>query len=284
MAAGAMRRAGANVRVLLVEDNAVNQMVAKAMLRKLGHAVDVASEGPEALRMLSRSHYELVLMDCQMPGMDGFETTRLIRQGSGGVLNPNIPIIALTANAMQGDREQCLEAGMDDYLTKPVEARLLAEAIGRWVVPDAGGREDSKSASSGPEPSTGLDDSVGARRKEPVEDGVPVFDRESFLRRVMGDEELAAVVLDGFRDDLPRLLARLDEALKTGDSEKAMLAAHTIKGSSANVGAEALRKAATLVEDAARKRELESIRTHMVSLAREYARLTEVLCHEDTRR
>jgi len=278
------RRAGANIRVLLVEDNAVNQMVAKAMLRKLGHAVDIASEGPEALRMLSRSHYELVLMDCQMPGMDGFEATRLIREGSGGVLNPKIPIIALTANAMQGDREQCLDAGMDDYLTKPVEARLLAEAIGRWVVPGPGAGGESLSKSGVPDRMLKVKRTEGPRQVEPVDGSVPVFDREGFLRRVMGDEELAAVVLDGFRDDLPRLLARLDEALKAGDTEKVALAAHSIKGSSANVGAEALRKAATLAEDAARTRELEKIQPHMVSLAREYARLTEVLCHEDTRR
>jgi HPt (histidine-containing phosphotransfer) domain-containing protein len=111
-----------------------------------------------------------------------------------------------------------------------------------------------------------------------------VFDRENFLRRVMGDEELAAAVLDGFRDDLPRLFARLDEALKAGDAEKATLAAHTIKGSSANVGAEALRQAATRVEEAARNRELAGIEKHLASLAREYTRLTEVLSHEDTRR
>jgi signal transduction histidine kinase/CheY-like chemotaxis protein len=120
-------------RVLLVEDNPVNQRLAVILLEKLGHQVDTAVNGSEALKALARNHYSLVLMDCRMPVMDGYEATRAIRNGEGGVLNPDIPIIAMTANAMAGDREQVLQAGMNDYLSKPINPKTLDETLQRWL-------------------------------------------------------------------------------------------------------------------------------------------------------
>jgi len=122
-----------NVRILLAEDNAINQKVAQAMLKKLGCRADVAANGLEAIEALSRIPYDLVLMDCQMPEMDGFEASRRIRDPASGVLNPRTPIIALTANAMKGDRERCIEAGMDDYLPKPLQLQQLETAMARWL-------------------------------------------------------------------------------------------------------------------------------------------------------
>lgn len=121
-------------RVLLVEDNLVNQRVAKALLARLGYSrVDLAVNGADALAHLARERYDVVLMDCQMPEMDGYEATAAIRAGADGVLDPRVPIIAMTANAVIGDREHCIAAGMDDYLAKPVQTSLLAEMLQRYI-------------------------------------------------------------------------------------------------------------------------------------------------------
>lgn len=120
-------------RLLLVEDNPVNQRLAVILLEKLGHHVDTAVNGNEALKALAQTRYDAVLMDCRMPMMDGYETTRIIRRGGAGVLDPRVPIIAMTANAMTGDRELVLEAGMDDYLSKPVNPKTLEDTLQRWL-------------------------------------------------------------------------------------------------------------------------------------------------------
>jgi CheY-like chemotaxis protein len=116
--------------ILVAEDNAVNKTIIEAMLRQLGHGITMASNGREALEALARDHFDLVLMDCNMPEIDGLEATRRLRAGAG-VRDPNVPVIALTANAMNDDREQCLAAGMDDFLAKPVSVAALRQAIER---------------------------------------------------------------------------------------------------------------------------------------------------------
>jgi len=123
------------VRVLVAEDNAINRQVALAQLRKLGYEALAVNNGAEAVEKVQAGGYDLVLMDCQMPVMDGLEATRLIRQSTG------IPIVAMTAHAMPGDRDRCLSRGMDDYLAKPVELKQLAEALARWLPGRDGGRQ-----------------------------------------------------------------------------------------------------------------------------------------------
>lgn len=125
------------VKILIAEDNIVNQKVALGLLKKLGLKGDTVINGQEAIDVLAQTPYDLVLMDCQMPVMDGYEATRQIRDPNSAVINHGIPIIALTANAMQGDREKCLLAGMDDYLAKPITPKALAETLGKWMPVDA---------------------------------------------------------------------------------------------------------------------------------------------------
>jgi CheY-like chemotaxis protein len=121
------------VRILLAEDNVINQAVARKNFERLGTSADVAANGVEALKALRSSHYDLVFMDVEMPEMDGLQATRLIRSGAVGEEASKIPIVAMTAHAMQGDRERFLGAGMTDYITKPIDPRSLAEAIDRWA-------------------------------------------------------------------------------------------------------------------------------------------------------
>jgi CheY-like chemotaxis protein len=121
-------------RILVAEDNPVNQQVARGILRKLGLSVDIAANGREAVEAVCRQNYDLVLMDVQMPEMDGYTATRLIRDSGYPVRNPQIPIIALTAHAMQGEREKCIAAGMDDYLPKPFSIQALSDTLLKWLL------------------------------------------------------------------------------------------------------------------------------------------------------
>ena len=124
------------IRILLAEDNTINQRVARAMLRKMGLQADIVANGQEVIRELQSIPYDLILMDCQMPDIDGFEATRLIRRGASEVLNPGVPIIAMTASTMQGDRERCINAGMSDFIAKPVQMGELMNILARWLAND----------------------------------------------------------------------------------------------------------------------------------------------------
>jgi CheY-like chemotaxis protein len=126
----------AAIRVLLVEDNLVNRKVAMGMLKNQGLDVQSVEDGRQAVDILSEQEFDLVLMDCMMPNMDGYEATEIIRSENSRVLQPAIPIIAMTANAMQGDREKCLAAGMNDYIAKPIKKDLLIQTMNRWLAPE----------------------------------------------------------------------------------------------------------------------------------------------------
>jgi PAS domain S-box-containing protein len=130
---GADNDPGRIARILVAEDNPVNQMVAQAMINKLGYQADIVANGQETINALAMIPYDLVLMDCRMPEMDGFEATRLIRKAESKVLDPNIPIIAMTASAISGDREMCLRAGMNDFISKPVRKQTLGQMIATWL-------------------------------------------------------------------------------------------------------------------------------------------------------
>jgi CheY-like chemotaxis protein/HPt (histidine-containing phosphotransfer) domain-containing protein len=231
---------GNKARILLAEDNITNQQVALGILKKLGLSADVAANGAEALEALAAIPYDLVLMDMQMPVMDGLEATRRIRDTRSAVLNRRVAIIAMTANAMQGDREQCLEAGMDDYISKPVTPPALSAALEKWL---------PKETTIPPVQQTGNDtEPATVSNAEPVLPELPVFDRAGMLGRLMDDEELVRVVTEGFLADIPLQIEKLRAYLEAGDVEDTRRQAHTIKGASANVGGERLRAAAFAME------------------------------------
>ena len=231
-------------RILLAEDNPTNQTVAVAILKKLGHAVDAVANGGEAIRALREIPYDLVLMDCQMPEMDGYEATRWIRSSDAGVRNPHIPVIAMTAHAMKGDREQCLAAGMNDYLCKPVQPKDLAETLARWLTEPV--------VESPSEPSTGANSS-----SEPTpEENKAVFNEEEFLARLMGDRSLGQTVLVGFLEDVPHQIRTLKDCLNAGDAPLVERQSHTIKGAAATVSACSLREVALAMEKAGKAGDL----------------------------
>lgn len=232
-------------RVLVVEDNEVNQLVARATVVKFGYAVDVVSNGAEAVDATEATRYSAVLMDCHMPVMDGFEATRVIRS-RGGMYR--LPIIAMTAGALDGDRERCLAAGMDDYLAKPVDAAALEAALARWVpeqVPQplavtgagagpAAGPAAATGLAAGTGPAPGAGGMPAARQRATSLDG----ERLALLRS-LGPEDgrgLLPATAEAFRKDLPGRLAALRSAIDDG-GPALVQAAHALKGAAANIGA-----------------------------------------------
>ena len=252
------------VRILVAEDNPTNQLVALKILEKLGYRADVVANGREALAALRDIPYDLVLMDCQMPEMDGFEATRQIRAPESLVHDHRVPVIAMTAHAMKGDRERCLAAGMDDYLGKPVRPAELAATLERWLA--------TRDGSAG----TGEDRAASAAPDSP-ETTAPVFDRAAFLARVMDDEELVREITEMFLADLPVQLESLAAAVNSGDGLLAGRQAHGIKGASANVGGEALRETAFEMEKAGRAGDLAALKTLLPQAQERFARLKEAM-------
>jgi len=252
---------GRKARILLAEDNITNQQVALGILKKLGLRADAVANGAEVLKALQTIPYDLVLMDVQMPVMDGLEATRRIRNPQSAIPKHGVPIIAMTAHAMQGDRERCLEAGMNDYVTKPVSPQALAEALDKWLPAET----------------------AGPRKQTP---GAPVFDRAGMMARLMDDEELARTVAEGFLEDVPRQIEALRGYLEAGDVPGAERQTHTIKGASANVGGERLRAVAFEMENAAKAGDLDAVKAHMAELKAQFDRLKQAMTkgehHEDT--
>lgn len=209
-----------NGRVLLAEDNPVNQEVAMAMLQRMGLDARVATNGEEALRMLDQESFDLVLMDCQMPVMDGFEATETIRRKEASAGGKRIPIVALTANAILGDREACLEKGMDDYLSKPFMAQQLHQMLERWLP------QHPTDLTSGGVLETSVD-IVGT--------GISIDQKTLDQLKDLG-EGLLQRVIKLYRSSSTTLVASLDQAVEEGNADLLFKTAHSLKNSSANLG------------------------------------------------
>ena len=240
------------LHVLVAEDNVVNQKVATRMLERWGCQVDAVTNGREAIEAVSRRSYDLVLMDVQMPEMDGFDATAAIRRQEAATAT-RLPIIAMTAHAMGGDRDRCLRAGMDDYVAKPISPQVLLRAMSRWCDP---GKEhpDRASRSEGTEPEA-------------------TFSLDQLHESCGDDPELEREVLEEFLSTAPELLARVERSITGGDPGQLAEAAHTLRGSSRTVGAQALGAACEELETLGRNNALAAAR---VALARAEGELTRI--------
>jgi CheY-like chemotaxis protein/HPt (histidine-containing phosphotransfer) domain-containing protein len=252
-------------RVLLVEDNPVNLAVARKLLTRLGLDCDSARDGREAVDAVQRNRYDVVLMDCQMPEMDGYEATQEIRVRESVMRRPRLPIVAMTANAMAGDRERCVDAGMDDYIAKPLDTRQLTEVLKRWL------------KTEGPADAVSAGVAVEAREVAMAGDDRPVLDQKVLhdLREVV-EEEFGAI-LRGFIDHVPVLQVDLDAGLAAGDVAALVRPAHSLKSSSANVGALRLSELARTVEHAARQGDMETAAQGVVAIRAELPQVLQAL-------
>ncbi len=225
--------------LLLVEDNKVNQKVAVELLQDAGIRVDVASSGLEGIEMLKKHEYDGVLMDIQMPGIDGYDAARMIRKKEEW---KSVPIIAMTANAMKGDREKCLAAGMNDYVSKPIDVHQLYATLRKWVFPKP---EVAKAPGGG----------TGEEEKEiGLPEGIFGINMEWALERLAGKKSLYVSLLRDFVKDNKNSIDEIQDALRT-DKEKAERIAHTLKGLAGNIGALGLFEAAKSLEKAIREDE-----------------------------
>jgi signal transduction histidine kinase/DNA-binding NarL/FixJ family response regulator/HPt (histidine-containing phosphotransfer) domain-containing protein len=245
-----------SAKILLVEDNATNQKLATALLVRQGHQVDIANDGREALAKLSISPYDLVLMDCRMPVMGGYEATRAIRQGEDGVIDPEIPVIAMTANAMQGDREEALAAGMNDYITKPISPQQLDTVIQRWL---RTGKSAPGDAAARPARTPLMSDTGNTPASA-------LFDAKGMLELLGGDIEIAQLVLPEMIGNVRQEVETLKRACSSDDASTAERAAHTIKGLAGTVCSSKVRELALDAEISARNGNLATVMQRLPAL------------------
>jgi signal transduction histidine kinase/DNA-binding response OmpR family regulator len=222
-----------SLQVLLAEDNPVNQLTATTMLEKLHHTVVVANNGREAIDQISKQDFDLVFMDVQMPELDGMAATREIRENEK-VTGVHLPIVAMTAHAMKGDKEKCLDAGMDDYISKPIRRAALAEVIGRVVERFINTTDEALEQTSG-----AVD----------TEKAVMILDETSLLEECDGDLEMLARMVEIFNRDSGERLPKLRQAIAAGDSATVKAEAHALKGGIGTFFADAAFKTAYELED-----------------------------------
>lgn len=234
-----------NARVLLAEDNMVNQHVAKAAIQKLGCSVDLAQNGIEAISQIETNSYDIIFMDCQMPAMDGYEATTIIRQQEQSRQTKRTPVIALTANALSGDREKCLAFGMDDYISKPFSQERIAAVLTQWL------------PAKFQQPQNELDQESPHIPESPDE----VLDPKALnnIRSLQGEgtEDILTQIIKLFLDDTPDQITRLNQALESKDAGTVRNIAHSLKSSSANLGAMKLSELLKKLEENGRNNALD---------------------------
>lgn len=253
-----------NARVLVAEDNLTNQQVVLGLLAKFGVKADVAADGSQAIDALERTPYDLVLMDVRMPVMDGITATRWIRNQESAVLDHEIPIIALTASALNSDRDACLSAGMSGFLSKPFAPSEVYETIRQTVEISRGKRTTTK-----------LPVSV-----EELVVAAEVFDEAGVLARLMGDRALMKVVVLAFLCDFPNKLRSLTEAIRSENLPAIRDLLHAIRGASANAGAEKIKVIVLRMEEACAAGDIDIVRSSNKSLVAHFTKFTELVEEE----
>ncbi len=241
-----LRESARKLRILVAEDNAVNQVVILRVLEKMGHTAVLAQNGKEALALAAAEKFDLVFMDVQMPEMDGLAATTAIRENEK-TSSAHLPIFAMTAHAMKGDRERCLEAGMDGYITKPVRFSDIEETL------------------------AGLASAPVTVAKPKLADEAASWNKAEALGRIGGDEELLRELCQIFLEESPKLLEKLRQAVTAGDADAVMRAAHSLKGESSYLGAGGTSQAARQLEEMGRSNDLSRAGDTVTVLEREVA-------------
>jgi len=249
-------------RILVVEDNITNQQVAMGILKKTGVRVDAVANGRESVIALEQVPYDLVFMDVQMPVMDGIEATRLIRSKDSKARNHDVPIIAMTAHAMQGDKDRCLEAGMNDYLSKPISPAPMAKVLKKWLDLET----DIISQKVIPASKNSAKHNTGN-----------VFDAEEFLERMMDDRDLANLIIQEFKKNSPGLIVSLSDYINNSNPVEAGRIAHSLKGSGANLSAAAFVETAFAMEQAGKTENIQLLKRLLPVLKKHYDDLIQVL-------
>lgn len=242
---------GTRRRILLAEDDLLCQKLAIWILTRLGHETDLAEDGRGAIEMAREESYDLILMDVHMPHVDGGQAARKLRD-----LGLTTPIVGVSAAVMAEDRERCIEAGMNDYISKPVSPKTLTNVLEKWL----------------PEESSQHESQIVEEAKPCAQ---PIWDKAGMLERLLGDEEMATKIAMLFLDDVPPRIQALRQSLESGDVKKAEREVHNIMASSANVGGECLREAASAVEKAAKAEDASAALTLMGELETQFDLLGE---------
>jgi len=255
----------AQVRLLLAEDNPVNQQVAKGLLQKYGFALDMVSDGNAAVNAHRTEPYDLILMDVQMPELDGIEATRCIRSDQTALQARAVPIIALTAHAMISDKNRCLAAGMNDYLSKPFDPEKLVAAIHQQL-PD-----------KLPPLQHHLEETTTNEVPASSPADIDLFNPDELLQRLMDDEELTTMILQEFINSMPAEMSILEQHVRQQKTAEAGLQAHKIKGAFANIGSRRLTTIAATMEQAGKKRDQATLTSQLVTIFEEFTRLTKLI-------
>lgn len=249
-------------RVLLAEDNPANRKLALAMLGKLGYAADAVTNGLEAVEAVERSPYDAVLMDCRMPAMDGFQATAEIRRREDSA--SRMPIIAMTADAMEGDRQKCLDAGMDDYVSKPVSFESLDAVLQRWV----------PSADAGMSPSPASSEGSVDEEERSLDPAIISSLRQLHVGR---ENEWMPRLISMFLEDAASSLERLRQALKLEEQETITERAHALAGTAASFGARRMGRLSGHLKTLGSQGQFESARETMAEMEAEFDRVSEAL-------
>ncbi|MDH5179311.1 MAG: response regulator [Gammaproteobacteria bacterium] len=259
---GAKVSALSNKNVLMVEDNIVNQKVTAAMLRHFGIIADVAENGQIAMAMLQEKKYDIILMDCQMPVLNGFDATRAIRKLENAGTNKDVPVLAMTANASPDAMSMCFDSGMNDIIAKPVELDVLSEKLHKWLCVE---NDHTVTLTAVPPGSINMDS------LKQILDPAAIDELHEIMEEGLFD------VLQAFNASMQEHIPALQDAVENGDEEAVARITHTMKGSSANIGALSLSETCRVLMENARNNDLTGADELTETIAREFSNIHAVL-------
>ena len=261
-----------NQLILIVDDMETNLITAKALIGKLGYVTDHAKNGLEAVQQHNKNSYDLILMDCQMPVMDGYEAVRQIRSNEKKLNLAHVPIVAMTGNVFESDQKKCFDAGMDDFIAKPIEPAVLSQKINLNLIKTVlkAQKDDNQIAHDKPD-----------THNAAIETTQPMcFNKAKLFERFGNDEEMIKIVLDSFFEEAPELIAKLGNAVNEKDIEETRLNSHALKGSAANVNADLLKDEVLELETAAKEGLLDSFAVKINKINKEYSAFIKAVNHD----